>query len=503
MDKEQIVKSTQEQAVASWINYLNQIRLNKLQTALASEQENLSVAMSTIKETLTIISHDIVNNGSGRGGQTGMHGFIAEVAECGISNARSQIEGNIPVYEWINDNGPDDLKRGAVMIQQKFVNYGNHLSLQAIRNHLVKYPDYVSNGGVYQIPSDHYEKIQYLLSISKEEANKMPTSTGDFSLKQWKEVHAFFEQGDISLDKIEPSILRYREVQRGTYEQTFKLEKEHLKEINLERQRQAYRENSPSFGEGARTAVIAAVFEGGTTFCIDVAKKIKSGKRLADFDEADWKEIFSDTAIGTGKGTVRGASTYLLTNLAAKQYVATGLISLEKAYTAAPSAVANALVTASFGIAEQLHLYRNGKLTEQELIESSEMLCLDAAVSAVSSLAGQVLIPVPMLGAVIGNAVGTTLYQITKDICSDQEKKLIDEYLKSLTDLENNLNDEYSSFINALNENMKLFMSILDRAFAPNISEAFEGSISLAKGMGVPTEEILDTKEKITSYFTD
>ena len=322
-------------------------------------------------------------------------------------------------------------------------------------------------------------------------------------MKQWKEVHAFFEQGDISLDKIEPSILRYREVQRGTYEQTFKLEKEHLKEINLERQRQAYRENSPSFGEGARTAVIAAVFEGGTTFCIDVAKKIKSGKRLADFDEADWKEIFSDTAIGTGKGTVRGASTYLLTNLAAKQYVATGLISLEKAYTAAPSAVANALVTASFGIAEQLHLYRNGKLTEQELIESSEMLCLDAAVSAVSSLAGQVLIPVPMLGAVIGNAVGTTLYQITKDICSDQEKKLIDEYLKSLTDLENNLNDEYSSFINALNENMKLFMSILDRAFAPNISEAFEGSISLAKGMGVPTEEILDTKEKITSYFTD
>ena len=131
------------------------------------------------------------------------------------------------------------------------------------------------------------------------------------------------------------------------------------------------------------------------------------------------------------------------------------------------------------------------------------MLCLDAAVSAVSSLTGQVLIPVPMLGAVIGNAVGTTLYQITKDICSDQEKKLIDEYLKSLTDLENNLNDEYSSFINALNENMKLFMSILDRAFAPNISEAFEGSISLAKEMGVPTEEILDTKEKIASYFTD
>ena len=46
-------------------------------------------------------------------------------------------------------------------------------------------------------------------------ANKMPTSTGEFSLKQWKEVHDFFESGDIPLDKIEPSKLRYDEVQKG------------------------------------------------------------------------------------------------------------------------------------------------------------------------------------------------------------------------------------------------------------------------------------------------
>lgn len=57
-------------------------------------------------------------------------------------------------------------------------------------------------------------------------ANKMPTSTGEFSLKQWKEVHDFFESGDIPLDKIEPSKLRYDEVQKDSYEQTFSKEKE-------------------------------------------------------------------------------------------------------------------------------------------------------------------------------------------------------------------------------------------------------------------------------------
>lgn len=67
-----------------------------------------------------------------------MHGFIAEVAECGIGNARSQIAGKAPVYEWINDNGPEDLKRAGILIQQKFVQAGNHLSLPGDTKHLEK-----------------------------------------------------------------------------------------------------------------------------------------------------------------------------------------------------------------------------------------------------------------------------------------------------------------------------------------------------------------------------
>lgn len=159
MDKEKIIKSSQEQAVASWVNYLNQIRIDRLIESLRNEQINLDSAIETINKTLGIIRNDIVNNGEGRGGIYGMHGFIAEVAECGIGNAKEQIEGKIPIYEWINDNGPADIKRGTDFIQQKFVNSGNHLSLQAIMKHFQTYPDFLDNGGVYQIPSDHYEKI--------------------------------------------------------------------------------------------------------------------------------------------------------------------------------------------------------------------------------------------------------------------------------------------------------------------------------------------------------
>ena len=178
VNTQDIIKSGQEQAVASWINYLNQLRLDALTKALADEKINWQNAAETLDQALETIKKDIVNNGKGRGGKCGMHGFIAEVAECGIGNARKQVEGKMPDYRWINDNGPADLFRGAAAIQQKFVNSGNHLSLEAIKQHLKAYPDFVKNGGKYQIPSDHYDKIQWLLSISENEANKMATETG-------------------------------------------------------------------------------------------------------------------------------------------------------------------------------------------------------------------------------------------------------------------------------------------------------------------------------------
>ena len=82
-------------------------------------------------------------------------------------------------------------------------------------------------------------------------------------------------------------------------------------------------------------------------------------------------EIGGDTALGTLKGGVRGASIYALTN-----------------YTATPAAVASALTTAAFGVADQVNQFRNGTITETQLIENSEILCLDTAVSAFSSVIG-------------------------------------------------------------------------------------------------------------------
>ena len=484
MEAEKIVKSSQEQAVGAWINYLNQVRLDRLVEALSKQNINLATAMKTIETAFDTIKEDIIIRN--RGGDKGMHGFITEIAECGIGNARQQILGKSAIYTWINDNGPDDLIRGAEAIQQKFVQAGGHLSLRAVAEHLRHYPEYLADGHKYQIPKDHYDKIMAYLEMPADTANKLPTSTGEFSLRQWKEVHAFFEANNIDPSKLEPSILEYGDVQQGTIAVTFDKEKEHLQEIDQEQRDIAYQESKPTLAEGMKATAVAAAVEGATTFVMAIVQKRKTGKKIKEFDQADWLEIAGDSGKGTIKGGIRGASIYLLTN-----------------FTATPAAVASAITTAAFGVAEQAHLFRSGSINEVQFIENSEMLCLDASVSALSSFAGQVLIPVPVIGAIIGNAVGTMIYQIGKDSFSAKENELIEKYLRDLSELNEQLATEYHQYIEEMNRCFEKYMVLLTAAFDPNIEKALDGSIALAKHMGVSDDEILDSYEKIVSYFLD
>lgn len=203
-DKPGFAKSNQEQAVAAWINHLNQIRIDGLLNSLHRQNLNLRDALASVDEAIRKIDLEVVL--TNRGGVKGMHGFIAEVAEVGVGNARSQVLGKDAVYQWVNDNGPVDLMREGVQIQQKFVQAGGRFGLGAVAEHLEKYPDFVKNGGRYQIPSNHFEVIQRLHNLPRAEASALLTRGGDGpSLRDWERVQAFFAEGSIGIESLEPS----------------------------------------------------------------------------------------------------------------------------------------------------------------------------------------------------------------------------------------------------------------------------------------------------------
>jgi len=480
--KQKYIKSNTEQAVASWINYLNQQRLDQFLRDIGTQNENLDKALSTMDDTFSTIMNKIVIRN--RGGEKGMHGFIAEVAECGIGNARDEVVGKAPSYIWINDNGPADLLRDGIEIQQKFVNSGNHLSLQAIKQHLSTYPDFVVNGGKYQVPEDHYKKICKLLSMTKEQANKMPTQNGDFSLKQWKEVHDFFENGNLKLEDIEPSKLSYSSVQANTIEKTLNEETESIKSTDKSIRERIYDNSKPKLQEGIKAGAVSAVVEGSTILVLEIRNKIKQRKSISNFTDQDWGEIFKKAGLGTAKGGIRGISIYALTN-----------------FTATPASVANSVVSASFGIANQVYMLNKGEITQDEFIWNSELLCVDATVSALSSFIGQAVIPVPVLGAVIGNTIGNMIYQNSRDYLKKQYAQMIKRYIQDIQLLEDSLEKQYQDYVNRINDSMNKYFAVLDVAFAVDASLAFEGSIRLAKYVGVKESEILKSLNDIDNYF--
>lgn len=484
-DFTKFIKSNQEQAVASWVNYLNQVRIDQLLSSFREQDENLLNALTSVDEAVKRINLEVIT--ANRGGQHGMHGFIAELAEVGIGNARTQILGQDPVYQWVNDNGPVDLVRSGVDIQQKFVASGGRFSLGAIAEHLQKYPDYVKNGGKYQIPRDHFDVVERLHSMPPEEAGKLLSRSGDGpSFTDWRRIDAFFQQGSIDLESLEPSMLEYRQVQRGVYESTMAAEENSLRSTDQSLRENAYQESLPTLREGASATVTAAAFEGGTAFVLAVVAKKREGKQLREFSQQDWLDIAGETGLSFGKGGIRGSSIYALTN-----------------FTATSAAVASSIVTASFGIAEQANKLRRGEIDELEFIENSELLSLEAAVSALSSYVGQALIPVPVLGAVIGNTVGTIMYRTVASSLSKRETELIERYLDEQRVLDEQLAAEYQELIEKLDEGMSDYLGLLERAFSPDMQIALLGSAELARRFGVPAGEILDSEKKIHAYFLD
>ncbi len=213
-------------------------------------------------------------------------------------------------------------------------------------------------------------------------------------------------------------------------------------------------------------------------------RHLGNGKRIGDLTQDDWEEIAKDSGMGLVKGGVRGGAVYWLNN-----------------YTATPSSVASALVTASFGVAECAYRFRSGELTEIEFIESSEIACLDASVSALSSFVGQAIIPVPVLGALVGNAVGTTVYELGKDFYNKREAELLAHYAQELKALDTELDGEYAACISGLRENMSAYIRLLEKAFSPNAAMAFSGSAELAASLNVPEDEILHTREEVDDFF--
>lgn len=319
-----------------------------------------------------------------RGGLTGIHGFIGETTQVHVSNIKAFIEGNEPLYILLDDNSMTDYVRGMQLIQQKACKAGGYLGLDAVKRHMEKYPEFVRDGGIYQIPRDMYERYIDLKNLPSDVAMKLRKE----DLQLWKYIDEFSKQNPDAV--IEPMEISYADIQAGNIEETINNVTESTNK-EFEKQRQmAHKEYAPTFEEFLRICGISAVIEGSVGAGIEFVHKLRD-KKISELTKKDAKDVFFKFVTGCGKGAFRGGFVYVATNI-------------YKAH----AALASGLVTAVNGIIHEAYSYMKKQCSRAELVKNSLFIAFETSVSTVCAVLGKYILKKhPIIGALGGSILGS------------------------------------------------------------------------------------------------
>lgn len=477
---EDTINNAQQQATAAWINFLNFERLRKMVEQLSEQDLNCEAAikeLAKLKEFLSKPEHIL-------GSMKTKHGEIAENLHVYIENAKRLVDGLKPqhTFDGISRTDQTDYMRNGINVQQKFYN-GARNTFEAIKKHLEKYPGFMKDGGVYDMPRDQYQQIMDILNKPSSQLSRSEQNLVN-AIREWEE-----KNGVSFSDKIKATDLNYSDAQMGNADKTVSNAEKDISSKNKEKKEEIRNGGKANLKEGIKVTAVAAAFEGGMQFLLAFYKKLKSGKKLENFTEDDWKDIGVSTAEGIGTGAIRGGGTYFLTN------------TLFKDLGKNAASVANGYITASIGIVNQANQFRKGELSEEDFLINSQVICFDAAVSVVGAVIGQTIIPIPMLGAVIGSSVCNFMSGLGKEYLSKKEQELIAQHKKEINQLIAKLDEKYQKLIKHLEAEYEKFSSLADMAFDVNINLAFQGSIKLARYVGVSDDKILKNKAEVDDYF--
>ncbi len=423
------------------------------------------------------------------------HGEIAEQVEVGIGNAKQIIKG-LPErfsFEGVGRTAPEDYIMDRIKVQSKFFN-GENNTLTAVIEHLKRYKDidFGRDGSKYVIPKDFHETINKILNgQSIDEFNKKSVCAIKDKINEIETI-----TGKDFNDVVNASISDYKDVQQGAvikvvdkYEQEISNEniviKRDLKKEADHQKNDAIIKGQPNINEALKVTAISAAIEGTLQTALIMYKKQKN---LRNYTTDDWKEVGFVFAEGTGKGAIRGVSIYALTN-----------------YATMPAPLAASFVSACFGVSNIYSSFKKGNISAADMVEQGEILCFHTTLNLLGSTMGQTLIPIPVLGAVIGSITANVLGGILKEKIEADEKEIMRlskvRYEESMKLLDDKLAKDVEKLVKQM-----LFMWGLSRMafnFEMNAALRFEASQKLASAHGVSQNKILKSDDDISRYFMD
>lgn len=406
------------------------------------------------------------------------HGEIAEVAEVGVRKAWDVLNGIASSTDLHPDRiGPVDYIMDGADVQSKFYN-GVRNTLDGVTRHLEKYPEFPEGKSYYAIPKDQYELLQKALKGEATELSSKSVNT----LKQYVQDIEALTGRDFN-DAVRPASFDYKEVQIGAVDEALDKRQEELSNANEKRVEDIRAEHAPSWQEGLNTTATAAAVGAGVSFVRACFDQYRKGKNIfkGEFTVKDWKDVGLDTAEGAAIGGVTGGALYLMTNCA---------------NMSAP--LAGAVVSAVKGLAPLVQGYRDGDLSLEQLVDTGCMVCAEVGMVAAATAVGQALIPVPVLGALVGSIAG----QVLSSILSREVKESANAISARLAEYTSALDAEQKRVLDDLVVRFARLGQLTAAAFDVRLNaNILAASATLARTYGVEEAMILRTTQDVDRFM--
>lgn len=418
------------------------------------------------------------------GNQNTKHGEIAEITEIGITNARCLLNRVVPsAFKHSARTGPIDYMKTGIPIQSKFHN-GSGNTLTAIKDHANTYPGFPTSGGCYDIPRDQFQTIEKVLR------GEIVTGISEKTIKGIRESvrHIEASSGRPFGDIIRGAEISYKDAQQGNIHEALNGLTRSLDTENTEIRNCILVEHRPGWQAVTDAAVKGAVLGAALRLGIGVWHKAQKGQNVfyGELTSQDWKELGVETAIGAAQGGVAAGAIFALT---------------QSAGLAAP--FAGAFVSAAMGVAMLAAQYHDGKISFDEFVEMGMLNCFEGAVVGLAAAAGQTLIPIPVIGALIGSLAGRIFVSLGKRWLEAGSTELTVRIAEIQDACMNGLNKAHAETIYDLERKFDALGNLVDAAFnlRCNAELRFQASVALAKFYGVDEKRMIHTPMQLASYM--
>jgi hypothetical protein len=365
-----------------------------------------------------------------------------------------------------------------MLVQSKFINGANN-NLTHVLKHMDDYSNFGRDGSFYHIPKDNYETI-----IRIKEGLPVDNLSEKSKAAILNKIQEIEQQSGQSFEQVvKPGISDYAEVQQGKIVETLDKHEQELKQQNEKLKETIKDDHKPSWEGAAQAAAVAGAVGGAISLGTALYSKHKQGKNpfKGDFSSDDWKDVGISTAKGAGGGAIAGGAIYLLTNNAAL-----------------PAPFAGAIVSAAKGVSSLIQDYNGGKITFEEFMDLGLMVCSESAIVGLATAAGQTLIPIPILGAVIGSLAG----KILAEFAIGKRRDVAEWMRQDMADYMRKIDANYQAIIKQINEEFDRLGKLTEAAFdfQRNV-DLFSASVDLARAYGVAEDKIISSHAELDDFM--